>query len=255
MEARRLLVTGAASGINAAVAARLREQGHAVITADLHDADIIADLSTIEGREHLVAEAGRLAPEGLDGVVAGAGITGLGAAGKSVQVNFFGAVATLEGLYPALLKSASPRAVAVVSTASRLPVSATTVAACLAGDEARAVEAAEASPATAYASGKYALARWIRARAIRPDWAGRGIALNGVAPGGVHTPMMPGVEGNPDMHRIMTNTTPKAVAAYADPEDLAEVICWLATAETAFLLGQILFVDGGADAILRPDDF
>ena len=67
--------------------------------------------------------------------------------------------------------------------------------------------------------------------------------------------MMPGVEHSEAFARIMTNTTPKAVARYADPKDLAEVIGWLVTARTAYLLGQIVFVDGGADAILRPDEF
>lgn len=255
MTARTFLVTGTASGINAALAGHLRDGGHRVLGVDLHDADIVADLSIAEGRAKLVAEATRLAPDGLDGVVAGAGLTGLGIPGQGVRVNYFGAVATLEGLHPLLSRSATPRAVAVVSTASRLPVSASTVAACLAGDEDRAVEAGEADPATAYASAKYALARWIRARAVTPAWAGKGIALNGVAPGGVYTPMLAGVDESPEFQKVMVNTTPKAVAAYARPEELAEVIGWLVTSSTAYVVGQILFADGGTDAILRPDDF
>lgn len=255
MNSRTILVTGAASGINAAATAHLRAGGHRVIGVDLHDADIVADLATEEGRSHLLAEAERLAPDGLDGIVAGAGVTGIGNPALAVRVNYFGALATLEGLYPLLARSSHARAVAIISTASRLPTSAGTVAACLAGDEARAIEAAEAQPETAYASSKYALARWLRARAITPAWAGKGIALNGIAPGGVHTPMMPGVDASREFHAIMVNTTPKAVASYAQPEELAETIGWLVTARTAYVTGQVLFVDGGADAILRPDDF
>jgi NAD(P)-dependent dehydrogenase (short-subunit alcohol dehydrogenase family) len=255
MDARTILVTGAASGINAAATAMLRAGGHRVITVDLRDADIVADLATADGRAAMLAQAHELAPEGLDGVVAGAGVTGFGNPSLAVRVNYFGAVATLEGLRPLLVRSSHPRAVAIVSTATRLPTSRGTVAACLAGDEARAAEAAVADPDTAYASGKYALARWLRARAITPDWAGNGLALNGIAPGGVHTAMMPGVEHSDAFARIMANTTPKAVARYADPEDLAEVIGWLVTARTGYLLGQIVFVDGGTDAILRPDAF
>lgn len=255
MSPRTILITGAASGINAAAAKHLRVQGHKVIGVDLHDADIVADLGQTAGREQLIREAARLAPDGLDAIVAGAGVIGFDDPGLAVRVNFFGALATLDGLYPLLAQSAHPRAVSIVSTASRLPTSAATVAACLAQDEGRAIEAARADPATAYASSKYALARWIRQQAITPRWAGNGITLNGIAPGGVHTPMMPGVEGNDAFHAIMVNTTPKAVAAYRQPDDLAEVIGWLATSQTAYLTGQILFVDGGTDAILRPDDF
>lgn len=252
---RNILITGAASGINAATATHLRAAGHRVITADLRDANIIVDLATEAGRAALTAEAERLAPDGLDSVVAGAGVTGAGNPALAVRINYFGALATLEGLYPLLARSSAPRAIALVSTASRLRTSAGTVAACLAGDEARAIEAAAADPATAYSSSKYALARWIRARAVTPAWAGSGITLNGVAPGGVYTPMTAGVDDNPEFRAIMTNTTPRATRAYGQPEDLAEVIGWLATARTGFVVGQILFADGGTDAILRPDDF
>jgi len=252
---RTILVTGAAAGINAAVASRLRDQGHRVIGADLRDAEIVADLSTETGRAALADRAADLAPAGLDGVVAGAGVSLPEDPGLAVRVNYFGAVATIEGLHPLLTRSATPRAVAIVSTAALLPASAGTVAACLSGDEPRAILAARADPATAYLASKKALALWLRRSAITPRWAGQGIALNGVAPGGVHTAMTAGLDDSPQFQAVMANTTPKAVADYAQPQDLAEAICWLATAETGFLLGQVLFVDGGTDAILRPDTF
>lgn len=255
MSSRTILITGAAAGINAAAADHLEGLGHCVLRVDLRDGDIVADLATEKGRAHLASEAERLAPDGLDAVVAGAGVTGLGAPATAVQINYFGAVATIERLYPLLARSTKAHAIAIVSTASRLATSGGTVAACLAGDEARAIAAAEASPATAYASSKYALARWIRREAVRPRWAGQGMTLNGIAPGGVRTAMMDGVDQDPKFSAIMTNTTPKAVADYARPEDLAEVIGWLATARTSYIVGQILFVDGGTDAILTPDSF
>ncbi len=249
--ARTIVVTGAAGGINAAVAARLRRQGHRVIGADLRSVEIEADLATALGRTVLAEEVNRLAPHGVDGVVAGAGVSHAADAGAVTSVNFFGAVATIEGLRPALVRSKTPRALAVVSTASLLPASAGTVAACLAGDEDRAGACARASPETAYMSSKFALAAWIRRTAIEPRWAGAGIALNGVSPGGVHTAMFtPVLEKTPD---IITRTTPKATPAYGQPEDLAEVIAALVTLETGYLVGQIVSVDGGTHAILRPD--
>lgn len=133
MDARTILVTGAASGINAAVTAWLRDAGHRVITVDLCNADIDADLATADGRATMIAQAHGSAPEGLDGVVAGAGVTGFGNPALAVRVNYFGAVATLEGLRPLLARSSHPRAVAIVSTAARLPTSRGTVAACLGG--------------------------------------------------------------------------------------------------------------------------
>ena len=46
---RTYVVSGAASGIGAATTALLREQGHRVVTVDLRDADVVADLSTADG--------------------------------------------------------------------------------------------------------------------------------------------------------------------------------------------------------------
>ena len=53
---RTYVVSGAASGIGAATAALLRDQGHLVIGVDLRDAEVVADLATPEGRAAAVRE-------------------------------------------------------------------------------------------------------------------------------------------------------------------------------------------------------
>ena len=63
--ARTVLITGAASGICQATAGACRAAGDRVIGVDMRDADIVADLTTAEGRATLVREAERLAPDGL----------------------------------------------------------------------------------------------------------------------------------------------------------------------------------------------
>jgi NAD(P)-dependent dehydrogenase (short-subunit alcohol dehydrogenase family) len=93
---RTILVTGSASGICAATAARLRQAGHKVIGADLRNAEIEIDLATTAGRAALVEQAAKLAPEGLDGVIAGAGVATIENPQLIVAVNYFGALATLE---------------------------------------------------------------------------------------------------------------------------------------------------------------
>ena len=50
----------AASGIGAATTRYLRERGGRVIACDLHDADVIANLATSEGRAQLVECVTRL---------------------------------------------------------------------------------------------------------------------------------------------------------------------------------------------------
>jgi NAD(P)-dependent dehydrogenase (short-subunit alcohol dehydrogenase family) len=59
-EDRTYAVTGAASGIGAATAHYLRERGARVIACDLHDADVVADLATEDGRAALVEGVTRL---------------------------------------------------------------------------------------------------------------------------------------------------------------------------------------------------
>ncbi len=249
---RTILVTGSASGICAATAARLRQAGHKVIGADLRNAEIEIDLATTAGRAALVEQAAKLAPEGLDGVIAGAGVATIENPQLIVAVNYFGALATLEGLRPLLLRSKQPRAVVIASTAVLLTVNDELVAACLAGDEQAAKACSLLSSQSVYASSKNALALWLRRAAVQPEWAGAGIMLNGVGPGGVFTPMTVPNFATPEGRATMHQVAPIAVPEHGQPEDIAEVLDFLVNLERSYLLGQVIFVDGGTDAFLRP---
>jgi NAD(P)-dependent dehydrogenase (short-subunit alcohol dehydrogenase family) len=108
---RTYVVTGAASGIGAATARELVQTGARVISCDLHDADVTADLATPGGREELIAEVRAASDGAIDGLVAVAGIDAADPA--TVRLNFFGTVACLEGLRPMLAAGDRPRAVVV----------------------------------------------------------------------------------------------------------------------------------------------
>ena len=57
LEGERALVTGAARGIGRGIAAALKEEGARVLGADLEEADLRCDLSTVEGARRLAEEA------------------------------------------------------------------------------------------------------------------------------------------------------------------------------------------------------
>lgn len=250
---RIIVITGAASGIGAMTAKRLKAAGHRVIGVDLRDADIDADLGTADGRAIMVSHVQRLAPEGIDGLLAGAGISHPDKARETIAINYFGAVATLEGLRPLLAKSKRPRAVAICSTAAMLPSNAEVVSLCLANDEVGALAAVEAQPASAYPDSKLALSLWLRRAAVNPEWGGANILLNGIGPGVVKTPMTAPLFEQPAMIDLIGQSNPIAVKDYANPDEIAELIDFLLGMENHYLLGQIIYIDGGSDAILRPD--
>lgn len=170
---RTVVVTGSASGIGRATAQRLRSQGDTVIGVDLDSADIVADLSTAAGRaavvEHVHDRTRR-----LDGLVLCAGV-GNGQL-KSLSVNYFGVTELAVGLRP-LLEHNGGGAVAVVasSAGTTQEVFDEVIEACLTGDEAAALAAAErVDPQQTYLlypTAKRALAIWVRRTCIEPGLA------------------------------------------------------------------------------------
>ncbi|MBF6159029.1 SDR family oxidoreductase [Nocardia cyriacigeorgica] len=253
---RTFLITGSASGIGAATSDYLRDQGIRVIGADLRGADITVDLATEAGRSELVERARELSDGRLDGVIACAGIALFDP--LTIQVNYFGAVATLAGLRPLLAAGTDPRAVVISSVASLHPTDTETVDAALAGDEQAAVKAARAAiergdGAQIYASSKAAIARWVRRTAIAPDWAGAGIALNAIAPGTIVTPMIQPMLDTEEGRRAIDGAVPMPLHGHARPEQIAPLLGFLTSPANSHITGQVVFVDGGADAVLRGE--
>jgi NAD(P)-dependent dehydrogenase (short-subunit alcohol dehydrogenase family) len=255
--ARTVVITGAASGIGKATAALAEAHGWQPIRADLNEGDVKADLATPQGRAAFVDGVTALVGDRLDAVIACAGValpTPL-----TVKVNYFGAVATLEGLRPLLAQGTLPRAVGISSFASIMQVDAELVEACLSGDEAAALEAAalkvaeSKGPEVYYSSSKAAFARWMRHQAITADWVRKGILLNGIAPGMVVTPMTQAMVDDKTVRAQLEQAMPMPIGRDARPEEIAELLLWLASPSNSMMVGQILFIDGGAEATVRGD--
>lgn len=248
---RTYVVTGSASGIGACTAEILRTQGNEVIGCDLRDADVIADLSTPQGRQSLVDQVRQWGH--VDAVLAIAG----GGRDRLLETNYFGALATLEGLRPLLAGSDSPRAVAVSSTSSLAPADERVLNACAAGDEQTATALVGADPAlreAAYGIAKRALNGWIRRAAPTPEWAGAGIALNAVASGVIDTPAAAWILTDDAVRTAVEEVAPQPFGGFPGrPEWIAHLIGWLAGPQNHFVTGQVVFADGGSEAALVGD--
>jgi NAD(P)-dependent dehydrogenase (short-subunit alcohol dehydrogenase family) len=253
---RTTVITGSASGIGASTAALLRSRGEHVIGVDVKGADVVADLSTPEGRTAMLEAVTDRSGGRIDAVVACAGLAV--PEPITVSVNYFGALATLEGLRPLLTDSTAPRAVAVSSMASFHPHDDVLVEACLAGQEAKALEAARAlvqqdAGAMIYGSTKHALNRWLRRVAATEAWAAAGIPLNAVGPGVIVTAMTEELVGSEEGRATLEQAVPMPLHGYGRPEHVAALIVWLAGPDNVLTTGQIVFIDGGADVVLRGD--
>lgn len=253
---RTVVVTGAGSGIGRALTDLLRDRGDRVVGVDLKDAEVSADLATADGRVAAADAVLERAGGQVDVVVACAGISGV--APELVAVNYFGAVDLLVSLRPALARSAAPRAAVVSSVSATHPADAAVVEACLAGDEAAALAAAQQAVLDGrgrqlYPASKAALARWVRRTSVAPGWADAGIAVNAVAPGVVLTAMTDELFEDPQMRAVMDRTVPMPLNGYSDAVVIARALAWLVSEENTHTTGQVLFVDGGAEATLRGE--
>ncbi|CAM2835603.1 NAD-dependent epimerase [Mycobacterium intermedium] len=255
------VVTGAASGMGAAVANRLRAAGHTVIGVDIKQADVVADLSTTGGRTDAAQQALAAADGRIDGAVLAAGLGPSSGADRPrliAQVNYLGVVEPLQQWRDALAAAGNAKVVVIGSNSTTTTplVPKRTVRALLGGDVDKALRSVRpfgpARPAIMYAASKIAVSRWVRRHAVQPEWAGAGIRLNALAPGAVLTPLLEEQLASPRQGKAVQRF-PIPVGGFGDPEHLAAWAEMMLSDAADFLCGSVIFVDGGTDAHFRPD--
>lgn len=257
------VVTGSASGMGRAVADKLRRAGHVVLGVDRAQADVVADLSGVEGRR-AAADAVLAASHGrLDGAVLAAGLGPGPGADRSrsiVQVNYRGVVDLLTAWRTALASADGAKVVVFASNSTTTTplVPARAVRALLAGDTEKAVRAVRIfgrhASVMAYAASKIAVSRWVRRQAVRSEWAGAGIRLNALAPGAVMTPLLQ-EQLSSDAQAGLVRSFPVPTGGYGDAQALADWAVFMLSDAADFLCGSVVFVDGGSDAFFRADDW
>ncbi|MEX3634038.1 coniferyl-alcohol dehydrogenase [Paraburkholderia sp. BR14320] len=249
LEGKTVLITGAASGIGAACAATIREQGAYVIAVDrneppevLFDQFIRADLSQNDSIDSVAGQIGRR----LDALCNIAGLPPTRGRTPVLQVNFIGLRQLTLNLLPVLNDRAS-----IVNLASLTGFGwadqIDQVRALLAVDSLEDVDAFceqhGVDDARAYFLSKEALVAWTLQ--MRWKWRDRGIRMNSVSPGPVETPI----------HQDFLQTLGKRaeedmllVERAGRPDDVAPLVAFLCGDGSRWLRGVNIPCDGGMAA-------
>lgn len=240
------IVTGGASGIGAATAARLAQEGARVLIADIspdveetarklsaQGFDVAHEHADVSKEQHIAAlvraALGRWSR--LDIMVANAGISGLGRADttsleswqKVIDVNLTGVFLCSKHAVPAMRTNGGG---AIVNTASVMG---------LVGPRG----------AVSYGATKGAIVNLTRATAL--DYAGENIRVNAVCPGFLNDPTSRAgtVRSETEMQQLIAR---HPIGRLGRPEDVAHAIAFLASDEASFITGTCLVVDGGYTA-------
>ncbi len=247
-ESRRVVVTGAASGMGAAVSGLLLDLGAEVIGADIGEMDnpkIAAHHVNLMERGSIDAFAGDLADKSVYALFCCAGLPQTFPPLDVVQVNFLGNRHLIEAMLPKL-EDASAIAVITSMTvgwvrdAERLAPLINSVSM----EEGRAwVEANQDSLGDSYVAAKHAMAAWATVHSTR--YIQRGTRLNLLCPGVTRTPMLPAFyEAAPEA----MNMLPQPLGRESTAEEQAFAMAFLNHPRASALVGLSLYNDGGSQA-------
>jgi NAD(P)-dependent dehydrogenase (short-subunit alcohol dehydrogenase family) len=228
---RVAFVTGAASGIGAAVARRLLTEGAKVATFDLNPAgiegtlELTGDVARSADVDAAVATAtGQLGP--IDVLVCSAGIPGASLRTQDVSdaewsrvlaINADGVFWCNRAVAPGMAERGYGRIVNVASIAGK-----------------------EGNPmAAAYSASKAAVIGLTKA--VGKDFATSGVTVNCIAPAVIETPIL---EGLSQQHvDYMLEKIPMGRMGTAD--EVAALVCWLVSEECSFSTGATYDISGG----------
>jgi NAD(P)-dependent dehydrogenase (short-subunit alcohol dehydrogenase family) len=73
------------------------------------------------------------------------------------------------------------------------------------------------------------------------------VRVNAVAPGVVETPLTAQIQAQPEWHEAYARKS--ALGRWAQPEEMAGAVVYLASDAASFVTGSVLFVDGGWTAV------
>ncbi|MYX09397.1 SDR family oxidoreductase [Streptomyces sp. SID8375] len=98
------------------------------------------------------------------------------------------------------------------------------------------------------------LRRALTVEGAQRDTGRRRHPLNAVTPGTTVTPITEPMLADAEIRKAVDASVPMPLHGHARPEQIAPLLAWLTSPENTHVTGQVVFVDGGADAVVRRQE-
>lgn len=248
LEGRIALVTGAASGLGAAIAARLAGEGAIVWVADIDEQGAVAHAATLASAQAMTLDVTskeqwhsaiariEAAHGRLDILVNNAGITTMGsietldveALRHELEIDVIGVFLGCQSALPLMKKTG--RSIVNMASAAGL----------------------KADPGlVGYNAAKAAVTLMTKSIALHCAKEQYGIRCNSVHPGAIHTPIIDKVLAqvpNPE-ETLAGFLSVHPIGHLGHPDDIASIVAFLASDEARFATGAAFSIDGGMTAL------
>jgi 3-oxoacyl-[acyl-carrier protein] reductase len=237
LSGKTALVTGASRGIGRAVAERLAADGARVIVHYARNDDLAKEtVAAIEGAGGQAYAVKAAFEDGVDALFEGI-------QGERLDILVNNAAINTGGPIDAITPEAFDRLLAINTKA---PLFIIQRALPLLSDGGRIVNVTTAATRIAMPEAPYAMSKAgveVLARSLAQQVGGRGITVNAVAPGPTVTDMNPWMLGNPEVQQMVG--TGNAIPRVGQPEDVADVVAFLASEAGRWVTGQVIDASGG----------
>jgi len=250
---QRVLVTGCASGIGAALVSQLADLGAYVVGLDVlppsfavneFQAVDLFDPESVDAAVEAVTVAGP-----VDRLFNVAGVSsGIKDPLRVVTINFLGTRRLTEALIPAMPPGSAIASVASLAASGYRDNAGVTMGLLDTSDMASGIEWCARNP-DALADGGYRLSKEaiiLYGMANVAKLGARGIRINATAPGVTDTPILDQLRGAYGEKFLQAFRTP--LGRVAEPAEQASVLVFLNSSAASYITGQVIWVDGGTVA-------